>query len=1097
MKRLTQRRMHAQSTVTFKPRLSVVAASVALAMLHTSAVSQMISVPVTTTQTLDAAEDLTVRSSGSVMVNRSGTDPTVSAVDIADVYTGMFVNRGAIASTATATSGTANATTLNFLGDIEGGEIVNSGTIAATAIGGTTGSNRSAVARGIYIQGFMNAGSIFRGAGDITVNATGGNRVSNAEETRTSVENTYGIFLNGWVRDAALISQSGVVTLNAMSGSGKADNFSVNTRIKEVAGIRVGRNRGSIIEIRGDVRLKAYAGDAESDVSSNASVDEVAGVWFYDAIENQSSVSTTGNIRVMVQAGEGAGDGDASLYAEQVGAIVMRGNLNASDIENRGDLNVVVQGGNGVGSIGKKDTYINNVGGILFDRSNMSAASTLNNRGDITILSETGSANGDGYISNVGGIQIFDNSITDGSRLNNSGDILVSARSVSNGSSAYADKVAGILIGGRVSGRTVANTVDYAELNNSGNITVSAQAGFSTRNPDWWRHGAYASNIAGISIDQLVRSGNVENSGDLNIASTGGTAIGGTDGHANANASAFGIRVAGNLQSTSGLLPQTGSTLSNTGSIVVTAKGGVAQASGSGEATATASAYGISVQRIIQDSLLNNSGPISALATHGSASGAISSQSANAYAVYVGEITNGLIEEGDHAGELTTGSLMSTGNLIGRAVGEDGVGAGLYVDGAMDGDVTLQGVIKGVGPTQSASDSYAIYFGSGNGTLVINAPTYLVGSLELDDHDVTLTSGKSLSVHWKFDGGSDYTLLEGDGVSWFSRNGNTQSREYATYYPTAQALQDQVMTSVTHFGDHHMRRHLLSAAGISEDKGTSTWAYVGRSHNDLGSQSAGMNDMDVRTSGMVGGLVMNTDNDLTLGLMGGAVVTKATASGDLAGIQKVDANSGFIGATLAKSLNGVMFDGGIKLGYSDMGGSRFVNHNLAIAQDGLEQAKADFKARWTAVSLGVSYDMAVQEGLTLTPTAQLSYARVKMGGYSERGATANATVDGRNIRLKTTDFGVQLKQQLNSGVLRGSLTYVSTKASGPSTLDVTLIGNTQAVKINNTSYGAPKLGLGYTYSPHKNVTVSFDGSALLGTSSYKGLDLSARLNWKF
>ncbi len=1083
-------------------------AAMAVAGLAASpAASQVISGAVTTEQDVAADGDLTVTSSGSVAVTETNT---ATAIDVAAGYTGALINQGVINATAQAASGSAMATALSFQGDVgtidgaivSSGSILNSGMISATAIGGTSGTDASVTARGIHIQGGMTAGSDFTGTGNITVNAMGGDAESNTEAVRTSVEDTYSIFVNGWVSNGSFFSQSGDVSLTAVGGSGQVDgSFSANTRINEVAGIRIGRVRDSTIELSGDVGVSVYAGASASQDYSDSSVKEVAGVWFYDAIENQSSVLNSGNITVIGQAGDGAGDGSASLQVEDVGAIIVRGNVSTSEFENRGDLSVAVKGGaEAVGSKGRKNTDVENAAGILFDRSNISNGSNLRNSGDISVRAESGATTGNARVRYIGGIQFFDGNIDTGAALNNSGAISVQARAAAGGIRANTQTVAGISLmadGGKgvFQGRVVDGQVDYAELVNSGNITVAAHAGKSTGLDGFDSADASALNTAGILIGRAL-SGNLINSGDFNVSSSGGTANGGIDGNANADASAFGVRVAGNVESTS-IQPNTGSTFSNSGNMVVTAKGGVAQASGAGEAAASASAYGVSITgTITEDSSFVNSGDITALATAGSATGSTTTQDAKAYAAYVGSITKTQIEEGDFTGVVTTGTFTSTGHLTGRVYGDSGIGAGFWVNGDMDGRVDLQGWIRGVGAGQSAvgpdRDSYAVYLGSGNGDLNISAPTWFVGALKIADQSVSLTSGDYHSVHWVFDygEGADFTLIEGDGVPWFSRNGDTQSGEYATYDTSGQVLQDQTIAEIVGFGDRQMWRNLRSDSDVAHPR---VWLELDGATSEFSGQYAAMDGFDITTTGGVGGITWQTGHNLSFGLMGGAVASDA--SGDDSG-QSIDANTLLFGAGAAAELNGFMLDGGVKLGSTSMDGSRLVNYNLAVPQDGAEYAESDVDAKWARVALGASYAYEIGLGVTITPAAYLSYTKAKIDEYDESGDTANASVDSRDVGITEFEVGVDLSKEIGAGLISGSLGYVSRSTDGLDSVDVTLIGDEQSVGLETADFGATKLGLGYSYKVGENLIFDVEGGILMG-EDWQSQNLSASATLRF
>lgn len=940
------------------------------------------------------------------------------------------------------------------------------------------------------------------------------------------------------------VFSSGDINVDALGGTG----FSVSNS----SGFSFSLIENPTIDLNSNITVEASAG---------ARVTDVGGVVFGSTYRG-SSVLNGGTVSVAVESGNGAGDGTSNRNIDEVGAIVLSGVSNAARFDNTGDLTVSAKSATrDTTSDGTTNTDIEQVAGILMVGGDVNLDAVLSNTGKISVTAGSGETTGNARVVDVAGILFED--LSAGATLNNGGVLSVEAQAGVGGNGANTSRISGIQVTGSMNGRSADGGV-YSNLTNTGAISVLSRGAVSTSDTSVSdSYNASSLLTAGILLtDRGISSGNLRNSGDFNIVSVGGAGIGGTS--ANADASALGIRVNGNLQSNFGL-PNTGSTVVNEGDLFVTATGGTVEAADF--ANANASAFGVSVNALRNESRVSNTGTLTIEATGGSASsitvdgasasaearglqvrdgtfeqgtllensgnlnvtataGTADTATATAYGLSVQAIDGDVLNTGNVAAtaaaisdEATsyamystrigaTGSLTSTGNLTGRASGENGTGAGVYVAGEMDGTVNLSGAIRGIGPT----NSYAVYLGEGGGDLNIAAPTYFVGDLVIDDQNVTLTSGKSHSVHWIFEedqGAADgntgsFTLVEGDDVPWFSRVLEDGRREFATFDPSGQALQDQTVARVAGFGDDAMRRNLALAmareqgSDDGEDRSAPlAWAAIIGGTNEFSGEGAATNDFDVHAAGGIAGLALDAGRDFSFGLMAGMVSTKATSESALAKAYDIDGSSAFVGASAATNVSGLQLDAGVKFGKTMMESTRFVNYNLAIPEDGLDQAAADIDAKWAGVLFGASYDIAVNELLTITPHANISYTRAKLDGYSESGSGANATVSGRSIAVTEGEVGISVSRRIASGVVRGSLGYEARAASGPSAVSVGMIGDQNTVGIENGNYGAAKIGFGYSATAGENATLDIDGTLLSGGGDFHGQQLTASFNLRF
>jgi len=520
----------------------------------------------------DGSIAVTAKAMGS---GKTGLNVGTYGIDLDDIAANASVsNDGEITVTATAdgtaSSGAINATANGMKVYAVSGALSNSGSIAVIATAKGAGLNGvHATAWGIKIGGIysdLNPLGSLSNDGSIVVTAT-------ADGTATSGA-IYASAVGMEVTDVyGAVSNVGSIAVTAT-----ADGTAKSGDVKALAfGMDVDDVYGTLSN-DGTIKVTAKAmGSGETGLYAAA-----YGIWG-ENIDADGSVSNDGEITVTATADGTASSGSMPIYARGINLNDINGTLS-----NDGSIAVTAKA---MGS-GKSGLNVATYG---INVNDIAANASVSNDGEITVT-----ATADGTASD-GAIEVTANGMVSGAvsgALSNSGSIAVIATAKGAGASGVYATAWGIDLD--------ADLDPLGSLSNDGSIVVTATADGTATS------GAIYASAFGMEVSDVY--GAVSNDGSITVTAK---AMG--SGAEGVWATAYGITTN---------QVQTGGSLSNTGSIIVSA-----------EAKDGAEAYGIDVGTL--DGTLYNSGRVLAVAAN----------DGDAYAVKV--------ENGVGSATFTTESLFA------------------------------------------------------------------------------------------------------------------------------------------------------------------------------------------------------------------------------------------------------------------------------------------------------------------------------------------------------------------------------------------------------------------------------------------------------
>lgn len=461
-----------------------------------------------------------------------------------------------------------------------------------------------------------------------------------------------------------------------------------------------------------------------------------------------------------------------------------------------------------------------------------------------------------------------------------------------------------------------------------------------------------------------------------------------------------------------------------------------------------------------------------------------------------------------HGQTIEGGYLTNIGSIT--VYGADSVGQRL---GGRDGTLTNSGRLVSV-------NGRAIFFDdrrSGH-TLNLLAPGFIGGVIEFDigagtPTVVNLTTGPSHSILWTLEGDKVGGAPDFAGpVPWFY---DAATQIVATFDPTLLASETNALGDLT---------SLLSQVGLgaldSRDLavgGNSPLAYQRGDDNrpqavqatdravqgdaithrmgrvwatGLGGQmdydgSATTLDSTIEHAGVAAGYTWQHSTEVTLNAMGGYVSGKAKADAPWAQSFDHDMDTVFAGLAGEKDLERGAIQFGLTAGYRWVDHNRFVNDNLAPL--GESWVTADYGGFFVSPELAVSTDIAMTNGVTLTPNAGLRYAAQWLGGYSETGAVnpaANATVAARLVGVLEARAALEASRAYGFGILSGRIGYLGRWNGGNDVAGITLNGSTQDVASGYQALNAVTVGATVHGDIGEAGFLELDTSYLYGDSAH-------------
>ncbi|MGJ8531918.1 MAG: autotransporter domain-containing protein [Alphaproteobacteria bacterium] len=417
-------------------------------------------------------------------------------------------------------------------------------------------------------------------------------------------------------------------------------------------------------------------------------------------------------------------------------------------------------------------------------------------------------------------------------------------------------------------------------------------------------------------------------------------------------------------------------------------------------------------------------------------------------------------------GQYADGEIINTGSIT--HFGDTSIG---QILGGTDGTLTNSGRLVSVNGLAIRFDDRR----SGH-TLNFLAPGFIGGGILFDQAAgtptvINVTSGPSHSIFWTLEGDTMGGAPNFFGpVPWFY---NAATQTVATFDPTLLASETDALGDLT---------ALLSRAGLGAVQGFGSGLGTGLSSVDLGALAylpvnddgdavsqrlgrawvtalGGQMDHDggattldstIGHFGFAGGYIWQHTPDMILNAMAGYVAGNAEANAVWAPSFDHDTHTLFAGLHGEHQLNRAAVQFGLTAGHSWIDHNRLVNDNLAPL--GESWVSADYGGFFVSPELGVSTDILLQNGMTLTPNAGLRYAAQWLGGYSESGAVsaaANAIVENRFVGTVEARAGLDITRSFDvrgrTGTVTGGIGYLGRWGGGDDDASITLNGVTQSV----------------------------------------------------
>lgn len=856
--------------------------------------------------------------------------------------------------------------------------------------------------------------------------------------TATDTDTATGLRLDGGLLEGGELLNNGTISLD-ITGSDPQDIYAVQVN-GDVAGSIV--NNGTI----------------EVDVSSTDGDIEAWGIYVNGDLTETGEILNTGTIRVDGLINTSAGS-TASIYG-----IVVDGDVGGS-IRNTGTIDVRARS--------FADDYAYAWG--IYVEDDLLETGEIVNSGTIksvaiTTSDSTASAFGifvdgdaSGVIVNTGTLDIFasapstyeaiaygisvDSDLS--GRIENSGTIKVTALGVESDASAYGIHVDDDMLEG-------------ATIINSGTITAFASADTDDE--------AYA---GGFYLEDLVE-GTVINSGTIT-----GTALSlNTGDEATASGMYIGDDVSG--------------TVTNSGTMTLRAEAAEdsATAAGfyltdnlsgtitnSGNITATAisrdteaEAYGVYVDEIATGDI-SNSGNITVTAQGGMDGGGLSPDQSTAIGVYANDMQ---------------GSFSNTGQITVHATGSAGTrAAGIQFD-------NFDGTINGLGTIRvSGNDEvYAVYLGTGSGTLNADTKDDVDGVIRVDAHNVNLDAQGGSAV-FNFEdatpgAGVFTTTVSEEGSAWFVQDEGGAAPVYAAVDADDFAVSGDVVAfygSVV--GSSGNALNYAPSEQVAQGftfAGFRPFAMIDAQYREFDPETG--SDLDVSLFSGSAGITGQMDNGIALAV--GMGVFSADGDNESADF---DTNGFYLDAALGRQIGAYTLEAGFGYGWLSTDRTRQIN--------GSDDAHADYDSRLLTAHIAVERGFDVSGDFGLLGFANARYTNQKDDGYSETRSSANATVGDVTTEVIEAQLGVEAEKQFgNGGILSGQLSGVLRRDLGTTDADVTVFSSTQSLIFASTDFTGARVAVGYEQDLVEDIQLELNAEQEIGSDA-QGPFLRAGLRWSF
>ena len=619
----------------------------------------------------------------------------------------------------------------------------------------------------------------------------------------------------------------------------------------------------------------------------------------------------------------------------------------------------------------------------------------------------------------------------------------------------------------------------------------------------------------GIQSDDDM-SGSIVNSGTITV-------------EANANdarASAYGIYVDGDLLD--------GGSITNSGTITANAKvttddsayaggfwiegdvagmllnSGTITANGLSTDASSATAAGFYLEGDVSGSVVN-SGTMTltaqADASDASATGIyiddeLSGSVVNSGTITVTAISNSTSDEAIAYGvdvDDMQGTFANSGVISATASGKgETTAVGVKFDN-FDGVITDLGTIK----VSKADTSYAVYLGTGTGTMNVDTEDDVAGVMRVEAHNINLDAKGSSNVFRFEDADTDagkFKKITSDPTSaWFVKGEGGAKPIYATVDSGDLTIDAGLVGDIG---------GLLGALGAQLDTGDGAQATRDTNSMSFLPQQRGSMLGGMRMFASVGAEVLRYDrtddrseSDVTMGNitvgMTGTIgngmnlafgLGKMTADGE-SGPTEFNMDGIYAGVTVGTMMGSYSVDAGLGFGQLSTKKSRDVTNGGT--------ADSDYDSSFFTAHVGVQRAFDVTGSIGLLGFGQLRHTQQNDDGYTEKGSITNAKVGDIKTSVTELKLGMEFSKTFDfGGIATGNITAVSRSVSGDSSADVTVFGQSASLESSDADYTGISIGFDYEQIVLGNAKLSLSAKQEMGEGG-AGPQLAAGISWKF
>lgn len=476
--------------------------------------------------------------------------------------------------------------------------------------------------------------------------------------------------------------------------------------------------------------------------------------------------------------------------------------------------------------------------------------------------------------------------------------------------------------------------------------------------------------------------------------------------------------------------------------------------------------------------------------------------------------------------------VFSNGNVSGNTIRNSGLivsDTGMSLDGANliksnRADFDNTNLIGTAILVRSYDDVHAE-----NNQLILNAPSYLAGTILLDknaDVEVALNSGVSHSVRWAIQRDSGYFGPGGNGNAVFGQEdqgsaynwaGGSQTRAvlngpnpwfvnegvvdingqrndvYATIDPSAFSAATNMLADLSGMVSTMAKSGMSQ---IGDKNGVWVTAHGNRMNYD-GDKRATM-DQDTRLMGGSVGYTHHFDG-FKAGVMAGYSNAELQVGSFYRDLYKHsydnDIKGAFAGLHANADIGWLNVNAGLSGGRLNHDDKRFVNDNLKWW--GASYATSDYDSTWYSPELTLSVPFEAGENLTITPNLHLQYTKQNIDSYNEKGSDSNARVSSRDIAVSEAKVGLDVSKTVGMARFTGRVGYLNRNSHGDNSVRVTMIGDTQDVPFFYQDINAVYVGAAVNINLGDRVDFNLSGNYLTGKDFENGGNVTGMLRFKY